>query len=94
MQIYDYKVVKINAEVVDGKLVLDATGPLAIAAKPILTKMNAVFQDEKPISVTDDEIIFSTWIPPIPGPVFNRLLRSQIEFSLLIRERPIRFLSA
>jgi len=106
MQIYDYKVVKINADVVDGKVVLNATGPLAVAAKPMLNKINAVFQEEKPISVTDDKIIFSTWIPEIPGPVFNRMIHSQIGFSLLnkrtpdqlsigvIKERPISFQSA
>ena len=88
MQIYDYKVVKINADVVDGKVVLNATGPLAVAAKPMLNKINAVFQEEKPISVTDDKIIFSTWIPEIPGPVFNRMIHSQIGFSLLNKRTP------
>lgn len=88
MQIYDYKVVKINADVVDGKVVLEATGPLSIAAKPILNKINAVFQEEKPISVTDDKIIFSTWIPEIPGPVFNRMINAQIGHSLLNKRTP------
>lgn len=88
MQIYDYKVVKINADVLDGKVVLGATGPLSIAAKPMINKINAVFQEEKPISVTDDKIIFSTWIPEIPGPVFNRLINSQIGFSLLNKRVP------
>ena len=88
MQIYDYKVVKINADVVDGKVVLEATGPLSIAAKPMIHKINAVFQEEKPISVTDDKIIFSTWIPEIPGPVFNRMIHSQIGFSLLNKRTP------
>jgi MoaA/NifB/PqqE/SkfB family radical SAM enzyme len=88
MQIYDYKVVKINADVVDGKVVLEATGPLSIAAKPIINKINAVFQEEKPISVTDDKIIFSTWIPEIPGPVFNRMIHAQIGSSLLNKRTP------
>ncbi|MDY0266437.1 MAG: radical SAM protein [Methanimicrococcus sp.] len=88
MQIYDYKVVKINADVVDGKVVLGASGPLALAAKPMLNKINAVFQEEKPISVTDDKIIFSTWIPEIPGPVFNRMIHAQIGSSLLNKRIP------
>lgn len=88
MQIYDYKVVKINADVVDGKVVLEATGPLAIAAKPMIQKINAVFQEEKPICATEDKIIFSTWIPEIPGPVFNRMINSQIGFSLLNKRTP------
>ncbi|MDV0445168.1 PqqA peptide cyclase [Methanimicrococcus sp. At1] len=88
MQIYDYKVVKINADVVDGKVVLEATGPLSIAAKPMINKINAVFQEEKPIAVTDDKILFSTWIPEIPSPVFNRMINSQIGFSLLNKRTP------
>ncbi|MCL2863681.1 MAG: radical SAM protein [Methanimicrococcus sp.] len=88
MQIYDYKVIKINADVVDGKVVLEAAGPLAAAAKPMVNKINAVFQEEKPISVTDDKIIFSTWLPEIPGPVFNRLIHSQIGFSMLNKRTP------
>ncbi|MDV0446808.1 PqqA peptide cyclase [Methanosarcinaceae archaeon Ag5] len=91
MQIYDYKVVKINAEVVNGKVVFDATGPLALAAKPVVDRINKVFQEEKPISVTDDEIIFSTWIPPIPGPVFSRMIHSQINFSLFKKRTPDQF---
>ncbi|MCL2550171.1 MAG: radical SAM protein [Methanimicrococcus sp.] len=88
MQIYDYKVIEINADVVDGKVVLEAAGPLAVAAKPTINKINAVFQEEKPISVTDDKIIFSTWIPEIPGPVFNRMIHSQIGFSMLNKRTP------
>ena len=88
MQIYDYKVIEINADVVDGKVVLEAAGPLAIAAKPMINKINAVFREEKPISVTDDKIIFSTWLPEIPGPVFNRMIHSQIGFSVLNKRTP------
>ncbi|MDR2945044.1 MAG: radical SAM protein [Methanosarcinales archaeon] len=88
MQIYDYKVVKINADIVDGKVVLESAGPLSIAVKPMIQKINTVFQEEKPISVTDDKIIFSTWIPEIPGPVFNRMIHSQIGFSLLNKRTP------
>ncbi|WNY29042.1 PqqA peptide cyclase [Methanimicrococcus stummii] len=88
MQIYDYKVVKINADVVNGKVVLEATGPLSIAAKPMINKINAVFQEEKPIAVTDDKILFSTWIPEIPSPAFSRMINSQIGFSLLNKRTP------
>jgi len=88
MQIYDYKVVKINADVIDDKVVFSADGPLAIAAKPLIHRINSVFQEDKPISVTDEKIIFSTWVPPIPGPVFNRMINSQIGFSLLNKRTP------
>lgn len=88
MQVYDYKVVKINADLEDGKVVLDAEGPLAAAAAPILKRMNRVFQEEKPISVSNGEIIFSTWVPPMPGPVFNRMINAQIGASLLKKRTP------
>ncbi len=78
MKIYDKSLIKINANTVDGKLVLDAGGPLSAVAKPVIRRINSIFQEEKPISSNEEEIIFSTWAPPIPGEVFNRLINAQM----------------
>jgi len=88
MQVYDYKVVRINADMNDGKVVLSAEGALAAAAEPILKRINNVFREEKPISVTDDSVIFSTWVPPMPGPVFNRMINAEIGSSVLKKRTP------
>ncbi|NLI62776.1 MAG: radical SAM protein [Methanosarcinaceae archaeon] len=88
MQVFDYKVVRINADIVSGKVVLSAEGALAPAAKPVLKRINDVFEEEKPISFDDETIIFSSWIPPIPSPIFNRMINAQIGTSLLKKRTP------
>lgn len=78
MRVYDSPVLKVNASTENGKMVLDAEGPLSQLAKPFLKRINGIFEEEKPISANEDEIIFSTWIPPIPGPVFSRVISAEI----------------
>jgi len=78
MRVYDSPVLKVNASTENEKMVLDAEGPLSQLAKPFLKRINTIFAEEKPISVNENEIIFSTWIPPIPGPVFSRVISAEI----------------
>jgi MoaA/NifB/PqqE/SkfB family radical SAM enzyme len=78
MRVYDSPVVKVNASIKNEKMTLDAEGPLSQLAKPFLKRINNIFAEEKPISVTEDQIVFSTWIPPIPGPVFSRVISAEI----------------
>ncbi|MCQ1534352.1 radical SAM protein [Methanosarcina sp. KYL-1] len=78
MRVYDSPVLKVNASTENEKVVLDAEGPLSQLAKPFLRRINGIFAEEKPISVSEDELIFSTWIPPIPGPVFSRVISAEI----------------
>jgi MoaA/NifB/PqqE/SkfB family radical SAM enzyme len=78
MRVYDSPVLKVNASTKNEKMVLDAEGPLSQLAKPFLKRINNIFAEEKPISINEKEIIFSTWIPPIPGPVFSRVISAEI----------------
>jgi MoaA/NifB/PqqE/SkfB family radical SAM enzyme len=78
MRVYDSPVLKVNASTENEKMVLDAEGPLSQLAKPFLKRINNIFAEEKPISITEEEIIFSTWIPPVPGPVFSRVISAEI----------------
>jgi MoaA/NifB/PqqE/SkfB family radical SAM enzyme len=78
MRVYDSPVLKVNASTENEKIVLDAEGPISQLAKPFLKRINNIFAEEKPISVDENEIIFSTWIPPIPGPVFSRVISAEI----------------
>jgi MoaA/NifB/PqqE/SkfB family radical SAM enzyme len=78
MRVYDSPLLKVNASTENEKIVLDAEGPLSQLTKPFLRRINNIFAEEKPISVTEDKIIFSTWIPPIPGPVFSRVISAEI----------------
>lgn len=78
MRVYDSPVLKVNASTENEKMVLNAEGPLSQLAKPFLKRINNIFTEEKPISMVEDEIIFSTWIPPIPGPVFSRVISAEL----------------
>ncbi|TGC10598.1 radical SAM/SPASM domain-containing protein [Methanolobus halotolerans] len=78
MKVYDKSVLKVNAGTVDGKVVLDTEGPLSPVAKPIIKRINRIFQEERPISSDEENIIFSTWVPPMPSEAFNRMISSQV----------------
>lgn len=90
MRVYDKSVVKVNASTENGKVVLDAEGPLAPVAKPILKRINKIFQEEKPIHADEENIIFSTWAPPMPGEIFNRMISAQVA-SILKKRIPDQF---
>ncbi len=87
MRVYDKSVIKIDAGIDNGKVVLESEGALNPIAKPIIGKINGIFQEEKPIYVDDEEIVFSTWVPPVPGDVFNRLISAEIN-AILKRRVP------
>ncbi|MCQ8902613.1 MAG: radical SAM protein [Methanothrix sp.] len=70
----------------DGGIRLNATGPLAPFAKPIVKKINGIFETEKPIS-SGERLIFSTWIPPAPSRAFDRMISAQLR-SLTRRRVP------
>ncbi|AKB85741.1 radical SAM protein [Methanococcoides methylutens] len=78
MRVYEKSVIKVNASTENGKVVLDTEGPLSAVASPVIKRINKIFQEEKPIRADDENIIFSTWSPPIPSTAFNRLISAQI----------------
>lgn len=61
-----------------GKIQLSASGILRLAAKPFLSVANKHLDAEKPAKVTGDEVYPSAWLPPIPSPVFNRLVKAEV----------------
>lgn len=61
---------------------LKASGPLRKACNPFLKRINQRLREEKPAFVDDDKIIASTWLPPIPGKTFNRLLLAETQIAL------------
>ncbi len=85
MRVYDRSIIKVNADTSNGKVVLDAEGPFSTVAKPIIKRINKIFQEEKPILFDEERIIFSTWAPPVPGPVFDRLISAQV--ASILRKR-------
>ncbi len=78
MRVYDKSYIKLNANTENGKVQLVPEGTLSPVAKPIINRINKLFLEEKPISVDDKKIIFSSWAPPIPSTAFDRLISAQI----------------
>lgn len=78
MQVAEKPLLKIEAETEGGKISFRASGPLSLAAGPVMKKINEIFAGEKPISSGPDQIIFSTWIPPAPSPAFDRMISAQV----------------
>jgi len=62
----------------DGKVELKGKGIFKFAADPFLSIANKHLEAEKPAKVTDDAVYPSTWLPPIPSPVFRRLIHAEI----------------
>ncbi|WP_135609651.1 radical SAM/SPASM domain-containing protein [Methanococcoides sp. AM1] len=66
----------------NGFLQLEAKGHLRGVCSPFLKKFNSTLQAEKPALVEKDRVIASTWLPPIPGKVFKRLLFAETQIAL------------
>lgn len=63
-------------------LELTASGTLKAAFSPILKMINSRLREEKPALVLEDRVIASAWLPPIPSPVFKRLIFAEIQIAL------------
>ncbi|TGC11104.1 radical SAM protein [Methanolobus halotolerans] len=61
---------------------LKATGGLRKACTPFLNRINERLKEEKPALVTDEQVIASTWLPPIPSKAFKRLLMAETQIAL------------
>lgn len=78
MQIARKPLLRIFASADGSGIQLEAGGPAAPLAKPVMDRINKIFADEKPIRSGPDKFIFSTWIPPAPSLAFDRMLSAQV----------------
>jgi len=74
--------ISINLRHTGDNLELEASGTLKAACSPILKKINSRLHEEKPALVLEDRVIASAWLPPIPGPVFKRLIFAEMQIAL------------
>ncbi len=56
---------------------LQARGAIGMLVQPALNRMNQRLAEEKPALVRDEDIVASTWLPPIPSDPFKRLVLSE-----------------
>lgn len=71
---------KLTTDNIDYKLHVE--GHLKYLCQPFVDRINSRLKGEKPAKVTKDGIIASTWLPPIPSNVFNRLIRAEFKTAL------------
>ncbi len=82
IQVLSIPGVTIDLKSRDGFLELEAKGTLKAVCIPIINKMNKSLKEEKAALIEDDRVIASTWLPPIPGNVFKRLLLAEVRTAM------------
>jgi MoaA/NifB/PqqE/SkfB family radical SAM enzyme len=79
---YKSPLFRVYTEIEDGRMRMKTSGAASILIRKILEKNLSIFEGEKPAKVEADRLICSTWMPPVPGKGFDRLVKSQI-FSMM-----------
>ncbi len=77
---YFYKnpLFKVYARVEDGRVKMRTSGIASSVMGSLIMGMMDMFDDKKPSMVEKEQLIYSTWIPPIPSRAFDRLVSSQM----------------
>ncbi|UGV41810.1 radical SAM protein [Methanococcoides orientis] len=71
---------KVYATVEDGLVRMHTSGVASRAIKPLTSEMLDLFEGQRPALVRGEELVFSTWMPPIPSKAFDRLVSSQMGY--------------
>ncbi|NYT02652.1 MAG: radical SAM protein [Methanosarcinales archaeon] len=61
---------------------LEAKGALALMVQPMLKKINERLADEKPALVRENDMVATTWLPPIPSGPFRRLILNEAKIAI------------
>ncbi|HEY3363304.1 MAG TPA: radical SAM protein [Methanosarcina sp.] len=69
---------RVYTEIKDGRMKMKTSGAASILMRKTLEKNLSLFEDEKPAKIEADRLICSTWMPPVPSPGFDRLVKSQL----------------
>ena len=88
IKIYENAGVNINADVKEDTVNFKAKGILGPVVNPVVNLMMQYFKEERPLVLTDDQLIFSSWIPPMPSKAFDRLVNNQIKMAVTRRHIP------
>lgn len=68
---------KVYAQVEDGRVAVRTSGLLAPLFSPLVSGY-AQLLSGTPVRMTDTHLYVSTWLPPIPGAAFDRLVKNQV----------------
>ncbi|MEI8003742.1 MAG: radical SAM protein [Methanothrix sp.] len=83
--LHDSPLIKAVASLQDGRVKIDATGPLAHL--PLIKSALQMFDGQIAAYADCEKLCLSTWVPPIPSRAFSRLADSRLR-SLLGRRTP------
>ena len=59
-----------------------ARGAISVLVQPALNRINQRLAEEKPALVRENDIVASTWLPPIPSGPFKRLVLSEAKIAI------------
>lgn len=75
---YNNPFFKVHASIVNNKVRMGTSGLVSPIAKAFVSDLMDIFDATKPAKVGDEQLIYSTWMPPIPSKAFDRLVSSQM----------------
>ena len=84
---YKSPLLRVYTEIEDGYMRMKTSGAASILMKKNLEKNLSLFEGEKPAKIEAERLICSTWMPPVPSPGFDRLVKSQF-YSILGKMTP------
>jgi MoaA/NifB/PqqE/SkfB family radical SAM enzyme len=74
--LYNSPLLRAEARVQEGRVKVDASGPLAHL--PLIKSALQMFDGQLPAHADSEKLCLSTWIPPIPSRAFSRLANSRL----------------
>ena len=83
--LHDSPLIKAVASLQDGRVKIDASGPLAHL--PLIKSALHMFDGQIAAYADSEKLCLSTWVPPIPSRAFSRLADSRLQ-ALLGRRTP------
>jgi len=75
---YRSPLVKVDARVVDGEVLLGWHGAGAAIARRLFGGWVGLIEGQRPAKVTDYTIFLSCWLPPMPSDAWKRYLRGRV----------------
>lgn len=75
---YKSPFLRVSIKIDEGRMRVITSRPASIIMRKNIGKILSIFEGEKPAKIDSDRLICSTWIPPIPSPGFDRLVKSQL----------------
>ena len=81
--LYESPLLKARARLEGGRVRIESSGPLS--RLPMINSALQMFQGQIPVRVEAERLCLSTWIPPLPGPAFDRLAESRVRGLLGMR---------